>query len=39
MPETVTGRVIAAFGRQVLVRTTTGGSCARAFGRASHRVR
>jgi len=35
MPETVTGRVIAAFGRQVLVRTTTGEQLrARPFGRA-----
>jgi ribosome biogenesis GTPase len=35
MPETVTGRVIAAFGRQVLVHTTTGEQLrARPFGRA-----
>ncbi|HUL18730.1 MAG TPA: ribosome small subunit-dependent GTPase A [Steroidobacteraceae bacterium] len=35
MPETVTGRVIAAFGRQVLVRTTSGEELrARPFGRA-----
>jgi ribosome biogenesis GTPase / thiamine phosphate phosphatase len=35
MPETVTGRVIAAFGRQVLVRTRTGEQLrARPFGRA-----
>ena len=30
MPETVTGRVIAAFGRHVLVRITTGERAARA---------
>jgi ribosome biogenesis GTPase / thiamine phosphate phosphatase len=35
MPETVTGRVVAAFGRQVLVRTATGEQLrARPFGRA-----